>query len=66
MLDHAHETIALAQGKTREDLDNNRIFELAQTRLLESLGKPQVEYPLNSKESILKLSGGKLSVFATA
>jgi uncharacterized protein with HEPN domain len=39
MLDHAVEALQLAQGRTRSDLDKDRVFALAQTRLLEILGE---------------------------
>jgi len=35
MLDHAREAISLTQGKTRADLDSDRLLELALIRLLE-------------------------------
>lgn len=46
MLDHAREAMALAQGKTREDLDDDRTFELAQTRLLEIIGEAADRIPI--------------------
>jgi uncharacterized protein with HEPN domain len=39
MLDHAAEALALAQGRTRADLDADRTFNLAMTRLLEIVGE---------------------------
>ena len=39
MLDHAREAVALTQGKTRADLDAERLLELALTRLLEIIGE---------------------------
>lgn len=38
MLDHASEAIGLARGKTRQDLDSDRVFQLALTRLVEIVG----------------------------
>jgi uncharacterized protein with HEPN domain len=46
MLDHAREAMTLAQGKTREDLDDDRTFELAQTRLLEIIGEAADRVPI--------------------
>jgi uncharacterized protein with HEPN domain len=46
MLDHTREAIALAKGKTREELDDNRLFELAQTRLLEIIGEAADRIPI--------------------
>jgi len=39
MLDHAREAVELAQGKTREDLDADRLLNLALVRLLEIVGE---------------------------
>jgi uncharacterized protein with HEPN domain len=39
MLDHAREAREFAVGKSRHDLDTNRLFELAITRLLEIVGE---------------------------
>jgi uncharacterized protein with HEPN domain len=45
MLDHAQETVALVQGKTRADLDADRLLNLALVRLLEIIGAQQARYP---------------------
>jgi uncharacterized protein with HEPN domain len=45
--------VALAQGRTREDLDDDRLYNLAMTRLLEIIGEAanrvsddvQAQYP---------------------
>jgi uncharacterized protein with HEPN domain len=39
MLDHAREAAQLAHGRTRTDLDADRMFNLAMTRLLEIIGE---------------------------
>jgi uncharacterized protein with HEPN domain len=39
MLDHAVEAVGLARGRTRADLDRDRPFNLAMTRLLEIVGE---------------------------
>lgn len=39
MLDHAREARALVAGKAREDLDRDRILELALSRLVEIVGE---------------------------
>lgn len=46
MLDYAREALALAQGKTREALDEERTFELAETRLLEIVGEAADRIPI--------------------
>ena len=45
MLDHAREVVALAEGKTRRDLDNDRLLELALVRLLEIVGEAASRIP---------------------
>ncbi|MCL7454835.1 MAG: DUF86 domain-containing protein [Anaerolineae bacterium] len=45
MLDHARETITLAQGKDRTDLDDDRLLELALVRLLEIVGEAASRVP---------------------
>jgi len=39
MLDYARETLALVQGRSRRDLDSDRVFSLALVRLLEIVGE---------------------------
>lgn len=39
MLDHAREAADLARGRSRADLDTDRVFNLALTRLLEIVGE---------------------------
>ena len=39
MLDHAREVVAMVRGRTRSDLDTDRMFQLALTRLIEILGE---------------------------
>lgn len=39
MLDHANEARQLASGRTRAELDTDRVFALALTRLLEIVGE---------------------------
>jgi uncharacterized protein with HEPN domain len=39
MLDHTQEAISLTRGKTRVDLDNDRVLGLALVRLLEIVGE---------------------------
>lgn len=39
MLDHAREAVAMSSGQTRADLDADRQFNLAMTRLMEIVGE---------------------------
>ena len=39
MLDHAIEAVALAKGRTRQDLDKDRLLNLSLVRLLEIVGE---------------------------
>ena len=45
MLDHAWEAVALVQGKTRADLDTDRLLNLALVRLLEIIGEAANRIP---------------------
>lgn len=45
MLDHAREAASLAQGKTRADLDSDRLLNLALVRLLEIVGEAAGRVP---------------------
>lgn len=45
MLDHAREAVALAQGRTRTDLDTDRTLELSLTRLVEIVGEAASRAP---------------------
>ena len=39
MLDHSREAVELAQGRSRKDLDSDRLLQLALTRLVEIVGE---------------------------
>jgi uncharacterized protein with HEPN domain len=39
ILSHAREAVEIAQGKTRSNLDTDRLLNLALTRLLEIIGE---------------------------
>lgn len=45
MLDHAREAVALSGGKTREDLDTDRVLQLALSRLVEIIGEAASRVP---------------------
>jgi uncharacterized protein with HEPN domain len=45
MLDHAREVVALVQGRTRADLDSDRLLNLALVRLLEIIGEAANRIP---------------------
>jgi uncharacterized protein with HEPN domain len=45
MLDSAQEAVELARGRKREDLDNDRMLNLALTRLLEVVGEAATRVP---------------------
>lgn len=45
MLDHAREALVFAQGKSRTDLDHDRLLTLALTRLLEVIGEAATGVP---------------------
>jgi len=39
MLDHAREVLLMVHGRTRQNLDTDRMFQLALTRLVEIIGE---------------------------
>lgn len=43
--DHGREAIAMASGKTREDLEKDRMLQLALTRLVEIIGEAASRMP---------------------
>jgi uncharacterized protein with HEPN domain len=46
MLDHANEAFTLVRGKEKSDLQKNRLFELAATRLVSKISpENQAKYP---------------------
>jgi uncharacterized protein with HEPN domain len=50
MLDHAKEAIDIARGKTRSDLDQERLLNLALVRLLEIIGEAAARVPQDDRE----------------
>lgn len=50
MARHAQEAVALAGSRTRRDLDADRMFELALTRLLEIIGEAASRVPLDVRD----------------
>lgn len=51
ILSHAEEAVALAQGKTRADLDTDRMLNLALTRLLEIVGEAAGRMPPEERKN---------------
>ena len=50
MLTHAQELAALTRGKTRADLDSDRLLNLALVRLLEIIGEAANRIPIREQE----------------
>ena len=49
MLDHSREAVAMTAGKTRDDLESDRILNLALVRLLEIVGEAASRTPLDER-----------------
>lgn len=47
MLSHAREAVSISTGKTRSDLDSDRLLNLALTRLVEIIGEAANRVPLS-------------------
>jgi uncharacterized protein with HEPN domain len=45
MLDHAREAAELARGRSRTDIDTDRLLQLALTRLVEIVGEAASRVP---------------------
>lgn len=45
MLDHSREAVEMTRGRAREDLDSNRMLNLALVRLLEVIGEAAATIP---------------------
>jgi hypothetical protein len=61
MLDHAREAYALIQNKSREDLDADRLLNLAWSAYWKSLVRQQAESPRKNVSTILEYHGRRLS-----
>ncbi|MGH9818344.1 MAG: HepT-like ribonuclease domain-containing protein, partial [Candidatus Acidiferrales bacterium] len=49
MLDYSREAVSMAAGKTRADLDANRMLALALVRALEVIGEAAAQIPLEAR-----------------
>ena len=50
MLDHAREAVALTQGRSRADLNTDRVLSLALVRLLEIVGEAAHRVPVEVQD----------------
>ena len=55
ILSHARETVELSQGKSRADLDNDRLLNLSLTRLLEIMGEAANRVPEETRSQFPQL-----------
>jgi uncharacterized protein with HEPN domain len=55
MRDHAREAMDLARGKTRKDLDEERVLNLALVRLLEIIGEAANRVPATDRERYVQV-----------
>jgi len=51
MLKHAREAVAISEGRTRADLDEDRLFNLALVRLLEIIGEAASRVPVEEQKN---------------
>lgn len=52
MLDHAREAVAMSEGKTRDDISQNRMLELALIRLVEVIGEAAGRTPESIRDQL--------------
>ena len=57
MLDAAKEAVEISSGKSRQDIENERLLNLSLVRLLEIMVRRPILYLPIFKPSILKLNG---------
>ncbi|MBC8336840.1 MAG: DUF86 domain-containing protein [Anaerolineales bacterium] len=60
MRDYARESVDLAQEKSRQDLDDNRTFNLAQARLLEIIGEAANRIPVEFQMEHPEIAWGQI------
>ena len=60
MLDFARESVELTQGKTRQDLDDDRTLNLAQARLLEIIGEAANRVPVEFQMEHPEIAWGQI------
>lgn len=56
MRDHAREAQRLASGRKRDDLDTDRLFHLAMTRLLEIVGEAAGRVSQSSRDQYTRIA----------
>lgn len=60
MLDHASEAVGLIRGKSRLDVEDDRLLQLALTRLVEIVGEAATRVPRDSRIASRRFHGGRL------
>lgn len=65
MLDAAREAAQMAQGRTRTDLDTDRLLNLSLVRLLEIVGEAASRVPVGERQIIPAFRGCRSSACAT-
>ena len=65
MLDHAKEAVTFAHGKSRADIDSDRLLNLALVRLLEIIGEAASQIPKSKQRRMLRFPGRRLLACAT-
>ncbi|SRR6266542_2383430 len=60
MLDYSRESISLAYGKSRQDLDDDRTLNLAQARLLEIIGEAANRVPIGFQMEHFEIKWGQI------
>ena len=60
MLDHAREAVAMASGRSRDDLDNDRKLNLALVRLLEIVGEAASRTPADERSQYPQIPWGEI------
>ncbi len=65
MLDHTREAVDMTRGRTRADLDRDRMLNLALVQLMEVIGETASRVPEEFRPATRKYSGARQWGFAT-
>lgn len=65
MRDHAVEAVELTRGRSRKDLGEDRLLNLALARLVEIVGEAAARTPVGERQRFTAIPGGRSSACAT-
>jgi uncharacterized protein with HEPN domain len=63
MLDHSREAVAMTAGRSRADLDADRQFNLAMTRLMEIIGEAAARVTDETRDQLIEIPWPQIVAF---